>query len=116
MFLPYTVDVPMVRMPWANWSLIGITSIISIAIFFGAYFLLGAVGGIAWLILGKGQPMIGASGAIMGIVGIFFILYPNNDVTCWYGLGFGFWGEINLASWLLILFYFGCDLFGALYG
>ena len=32
MFVPYNVDVPMVRLPWMNWLLIAVTSVISIAI------------------------------------------------------------------------------------
>src|SRR5436309_540217 len=35
MFLPSTVDVPMARLPFANWALIGLTCIISIAILLG---------------------------------------------------------------------------------
>jgi membrane associated rhomboid family serine protease len=39
------------------------------------------MGGAGWLLLGNGIPMIGASGAIMGIIGIFLVLFPRNDVT-----------------------------------
>jgi membrane associated rhomboid family serine protease len=210
-FVPYTVDVPMVRLPFANWGLIGVTSIISMAILFGVgrrpesgtrpnleyllqehaanktsqedlrnallryaddmtpplalrpgafsvtqlvtytlvhgnilhllgnmvflfvfgnavnaklghapflacYFGLGALGGLAWLLLGSGQPMVGASGAIMGIVGIFFVFFPLNDVRTVYWLGIAGAGEFSLPSYVVILFYFACDLWGALAG
>jgi membrane associated rhomboid family serine protease len=32
MFVPYNVDVPMARVPWMNWALIAVTSIISLAV------------------------------------------------------------------------------------
>ena len=35
MLLPYTVDVPMARLPIANWVLIAITCVLSLAILFG---------------------------------------------------------------------------------
>jgi hypothetical protein len=31
MFIPYAVDVPMKRLPWANWALIALTMAVSIA-------------------------------------------------------------------------------------
>src|ERR1700743_1618330 len=33
MFIPYKVDVPMERVPWANWLLMGAPIVISIALF-----------------------------------------------------------------------------------
>ncbi|HYV34152.1 MAG TPA: rhomboid family intramembrane serine protease [Gemmataceae bacterium] len=214
MIFPYTVDVPMARVPFANWGLMAVTSLVSIAIllgvgassdrptfvqrqdalrkvidekttreerdkaleilardetdpiyplalrpsafsltqllsyvfvhadlwhllgnmgflfvfgnavnakvghgwFLGFYFVLGMLAGLAWLVLGRGQPMVGASGAIMGIVGIFLVLFPNNEVSCWWSFGWWYYGETHVPSWLLIVFYFGCDLFGAIYG
>src|SRR5262249_28894377 len=35
--VPYTVDVPMARLPLANWILIAVTSVISLALIFGAW-------------------------------------------------------------------------------
>lgn len=210
MFLPYTVDVPMARVPIANWVLIAVTTLISCAIFagvgagsgaridgvefdlkidgkkpsdqelehafaaamrraqetapplalvprafsvtqlvtslfvhadffhllgnmiflfvfgnavnakmghagfLGAYVLLGALGGLGWLLLGDGQPVVGASGAIMGLVGIFLVLFPRNDVAILYFFGTGWTGTFRIPSAILIALYLGCDLWGSL--
>ena len=37
MLLPYQVDVPMERWPFANWALIAVTSVISFIIVVGMY-------------------------------------------------------------------------------
>ncbi len=37
MIIPISVDVPMRRMPWANWGLIGLTILLSIAIWMGVF-------------------------------------------------------------------------------
>jgi membrane associated rhomboid family serine protease len=210
MFLPFTVDVPMARLPLANWALIAVTSLISLAMFvsdrpsdwdlpdnlelpppqnkknwsdaewqkfarqfeerlqktvappwslvparfsvvqllshqlvhgdllhlvgnmiflfvfgnavnaklghvmfLGSYFLLGALGGLAWLAFGDGRPMLGASGAIMGIVGMFLVLFPRNDVSVlyfWWGGG----GSFELPAFWVILAYMAFDLLGTL--
>ena len=59
-----------------------------------------------------GQRMIGASGAINGIVGMFLVLYPRNDMTC------GWWflirvGTFSLSSYWMILLWLAFDLWGA---
>lgn len=215
MFLPYKVDVPMARIPWANWVLIAATSVVSIGVllqtlhnthrrvqwqvspetikklqeleekgkhaeaeklvrewgldrfdepgfagaldpqhfaltqlityqfvhgdlihlignmfflfcfgnavnaklghlgFVASYLFLGVIGGLGWLALGNGQPMVGASGAIMGIIGVFFVLFPRNDVTVLYGM-WGGGGSFELASFWLILLYMVGDLVGLL--
>ena len=191
MFVPYSVDVPMERIPITNWVLIGVTSVISLVILGGTlnqsfrrdvdfdrrmmeedddeprfplaldperfsfvqlfsyqfvhgnllhlignmiflfvfgnainaklghaafivcYLLLGAMGGVGWLIFGNGLPMVGASGAIMGIIGIFLILYPKNDVTIlvlWRGGGNSF----DVSAYWVIGTYLVLDLIGTL--
>jgi membrane associated rhomboid family serine protease len=158
MFLPFAVDVPMARLPIANWVLIGVTCLVSGAVLCGwrptihrstededfdrivrraireaeapppfvlraddywygrlfshvlvhadwlhllgnmfflfifgnavnaklghipyvvLYFLLGAIGGIAWFLFGSGEYALGASGAIMGVMGLFLVFYPT---------------------------------------
>lgn len=212
MFVPYSVDVPMERWPYANWALIALTCVLSLAILFGAgrpdrraqdrelqrvldelerkkakpeeifraleeaerrqsepapplalvpsrwsllqlftslfvhgsllhllgnmvflfvfgnavnaklghwqflvaYLLLGALSSVAWLLLGTGQPLVGASGAIMGIVGIFLVLYPRNDITVLYRIGIAYGGVFTLSSYWIILLYLAMDLAGAI--
>jgi membrane associated rhomboid family serine protease len=80
--------------------------------FLGIYILLGIVADIGWLVLGSGEAAVGASGAIMGIVGMFFVLYPKNDVSVFYWLLRP--GSFSLSSYWLILLYLGFDLWGLL--
>jgi membrane associated rhomboid family serine protease len=204
MFLPYTVDVPMERVPLANWVLIGATTLITFGVFFGLglpdagdwpdddidpaevrvgrhgsafdpepavtslalrrdrfalfqlftytlvhadvfhlvgnmiflfcfgnavnaklghapflvlYFLLGATAGAVQMLVVKDPlPIVGASGAIMGVVGIFLVLYPRNEVSVlwgwWWGVGGA--GTFEIASAWLILMFLGWDLLGTL--
>lgn len=75
---------------------------------------LGIVAGITHLLFSD-HPAIGASGAINGIVGMYFILYPKNDVRCFYLLGVR-GGSFGLAGFWLVLFWFACDIWGAATG
>jgi membrane associated rhomboid family serine protease len=203
--VPYTVDVPMARLPLANWILIAVTSVISLAVFFGAwrvdsgpreedkrrdkdipthawaslardakdvvlplalrpdafsfpqlfthvlvharwwqlpwnmlflfcfgnavnaklghaayllsYFLIGALtGAVCVLLPGDQQQCVGASGAIMGIMGIFFVLFPKNEVRIFYWSGPNWVGSFGLAAVWLIAVYIIADLVGTLFG
>ena len=51
MFVPYQVDVPMERWPYANWVLIGLTTLISLAALMGG----GEAGGFTWMVLSVEQ-------------------------------------------------------------
>jgi len=70
------------------------------------------IGGLGWLAFGSGAPMVGASGAIMGIIGIFLVLFPRNDVTVLVLLRGG--GTFEIAAGWLIAFYMLADLVGTL--
>lgn len=169
--IPYRVDVPMFRRPWANYGLIILTIILSFGGFrslmtgeavafilngwdlsglFGHMFLhigiLHLVGNMlflwifgnaicaklgnisfpfVYLFLGlcaavvhlvvDGDPAIGASGAINGVVGMFLVWYPLNSISCFY-----MWGIIptlgssfSLSSYWMILFWLAFDIWGA---
>jgi membrane associated rhomboid family serine protease len=83
-------------------------------LFLGLYLALGILAGLAWLVLGSG-PVIGASGAIMGITGVFLVLYPVNEVTVWDLLWMRLTGDaLRLPSWVFIVFYMALDLYGTL--
>jgi membrane associated rhomboid family serine protease len=207
MLVPYNVDVPMARLPIANWALIGVTCLVSIAVFFCwdeeradrdlerqleraiqrgdekeverledeidkrqeeaipplslrwgrgvflwlftyqfvhgdifhllgnmiflfvfgnavnaklghwqflvSYVLLGVLAGLAFLPLSGGRPIVGASGAIMGVVGLFLVLFPRNDVQIFYWFGLVWMGVTRLAAYWVVLFFVVCDLIGA---
>ncbi|MDZ8117205.1 rhomboid family intramembrane serine protease [Pontiella agarivorans] len=50
--------------------------------FFILYYTSGILGGLGWsLLAGPGQICVGASGAVMGVLGAFAMLYPNTEVA-----------------------------------
>lgn len=207
MFLPYTVDVPMKRLPWANWALIVVTIAVTVSAwcgafsdeppirswgdllrglretkdekiqeafaslrkrmreppplslqpkrfspellvtsmfahagiihlvlnmvflfafgnavnaklghgtFLGVYFLAGIFGGLAWILFGDGRPALGASGAIMGILGVFLMLFPKNDVVVWATFAYRYAGTVYIPAAALIGSYLLSDLVGVL--
>jgi membrane associated rhomboid family serine protease len=91
--------------------------------FLVSYLLLGALAGLAWLPFADGNVAVGASGAIMGIVGIFVVLFPRNDVEVFYSLGWsswlwysrGWWGTTRVAAYWVVLFYFLCNVVGLIF-
>ena len=57
-------------------------------------------------------PMVGASGAIAGVMGAYFVLYPRSRVLTLVALVF-FWEIIELPAILLLGFWFVMQLFSA---
>jgi len=80
------------------------------------YLGLGVWSGI-WHLVFQGGSMIGASGAIMGVVGMYLVFFPKNDITCYW---FSFYSIIprafTIASYWMILMWVGFDIFGAYAG
>jgi membrane associated rhomboid family serine protease len=199
MLIPFNVDVPMQRLPWANWSLILVTCVISVigfvveakhyreiqrlmerpeltpeqeqkieelirhpplpwlslsrtgfrpwqlvtctlvhadilhlignmiflfcfgnamnaklghGLFLVLYFVLGAIASLAWLLLsGAGAALLGASGAIMGMVGVFVVFYPRNDVRILF-VGMGGMSTFEVMSYWMVAFWMLGDFFG----
>jgi membrane associated rhomboid family serine protease len=85
-----------------------------------AYIGLGLVAGISHLVF-TGGGSLGASGAINGIVGMFLVLFPQNEITC-YWIFFipfmvrGFARELTVSSGWMILFWLAFDIWGAMRG
>jgi membrane associated rhomboid family serine protease len=79
------------------------------------YFLLGLIAALAHTI-GSSMPAIGASGAVNGVIGLFLIFYPRNDVKCFYFIFIGLIGTILISSYWVILFWMGFDIYGAMKG
>jgi len=87
--------------------------------FLASYFGIGILVGVCWLPLGAGTACLGASGAIMGMCGMFLVLYPRNEVKL-------FWDEIELMlltqsftgylpGWALVCLYLAFDVWGAIF-
>ena len=75
------------------------------------YLLLGAIAGIVHMFV-SGSPVVGASGAISGIIGLYLAIYPLNKISCFYLFLFK-GGTFEISGCLLLLFWFGVDLFSA---
>jgi membrane associated rhomboid family serine protease len=72
--------------------------------------------GLAWFFLpGSGAVLVGASGAIMGITGMFAILYPLNEISIFTFILLRPTIFEFSAMWVL-LFYFAMDFLGFLGG
>ena len=62
-----------------------------------------------------GDPAIGASGAINGVVGMFLVWFPRNDVRCFYMIYF-LPRTFTVSSFWMILLWLAFDIFGATLG
>jgi membrane associated rhomboid family serine protease len=81
--------------------------------FLATYLGLGIFAGIIWYILGP-APAVGASGAIMGLTGVFLVLYPLNEVAIWDLWYMRLTGDLlRIPSWMFIAAYMALDLYGA---
>src|SRR5947209_13750137 len=91
-----------------------------------AYLLLAVAASIVFLISRAGQPLVpalGASGAIMGMAGMYFILMPTSRIhmIAWWRWGFlgGFHRETNffqVPGYGVLLFYIAFDVVATLVG
>jgi membrane associated rhomboid family serine protease len=76
-----------------------------------AYLITGAIAGATHLLI-DGSPVIGASGAISGMMGLYLAVYPKNDISCFY------WffrpGTFEVKGYILILGWFIWDVISAL--
>jgi membrane associated rhomboid family serine protease len=55
-------------------------------------------------------PMLGASGAIAGVMGAYLVKFPRSEVkmVAWFILIFTF----DLPAWVMLIYWFGMQLFG----
>jgi membrane associated rhomboid family serine protease len=60
-------------------------------------------------------PMVGASGAISGVMGAYLILYPRVKVYTFIWLGF-FVTSWALPAWVMLIYWIGLQLLGGLGG
>lgn len=82
--------------------------------YLGAYLLLGAFEGVMWSLLAD-MPAAGASGAIMGILGMFVVFYPRNDISVFYWFYYVY-DTFEISAYAIIAIYFAFDLWGVISG
>jgi membrane associated rhomboid family serine protease len=58
-------------------------------------------------------PMVGASGAIAGVLGAYLVTYPRANVHCFVWIIIFFW-IVTIPAWILLGFWFVMQLFGSL--
>lgn len=80
--------------------------------FTGVYLLFGILAGAAHVAFDKDMA-IGASGAINGVVGLAFAMYPRNAVSVFWFFFFRF-GTFEMSLWVLALLWLILDVWGAL--
>lgn len=78
------------------------------------YVLMGVTAGLAHLLFSDG-PAVGASGAINGIVGMYLILFFENEIDMFFLFWFIFLyvRRFAVSSFWMILFWLSWDIFGA---
>jgi membrane associated rhomboid family serine protease len=72
--------------------------------FFILYYVSGIIGGLGWSLLADpmGPSCVGASGAVMGILGAFGAFYPNAKLLLWFVIPCRAWMlVVGLAIWEL---------------
>lgn len=84
------------------------------------YLVLGAMAGIAHIVF-VGGPLIGASGAINGIVGMYLVFFPLNNIDCLFLFFIPLMVRpiaktFTVSSYWMILLWFVFDIWGAMKG
>ncbi len=77
------------------------------------YLGLGVFAGLVHMVVG-GEPVVGASGAITGVVGVAVAFYPTNRVNLYYSLGL-IPRTGRVALWVIALYWTFWDVIGALF-
>ena len=85
------------------------------AVFLVFYLLAGAIAGLVQCVVSAGEnvPLIGASGAIAGVLGIYFIAYPTAWVRVLVPILFFFW-TFDLPAVLVLAFWFISQFFSGM--
>jgi len=78
------------------------------------YILCGLIAAISHLLFFD-VPMLGASGAIMGMVGMYLVFFPENSISCFFIFYFRPWWFTVRSFWMILL-WFIVDIFGAASG
>lgn len=83
--------------------------------FFGFYLLAGIVAAVIQFafLVGSDIPMLGASGAVAGVLGAYLALFPHHRVDTLVP-HFGFWTRATLPAGFVLFFWFIIQLFSGL--
>jgi membrane associated rhomboid family serine protease len=81
------------------------------------YLLCGVAAALAQVVLdpASGIPMVGASGAISGVMGAYLVLYPRVRVFAMIPIGF-FLTSVALPAWTMLLYWFAIQLVSGVAG
>jgi membrane associated rhomboid family serine protease len=84
-------------------------------LYLGFYLLAGVIAGLVqcWISSGENVPLIGASGAIAGVLGVYFIAYPGAWVRVLMPVLFFFW-TFDLPAILVLAFWFASQFFSGI--
>lgn len=79
--------------------------------FVAFYLLCGLAAAVAQVVTSpaSGVPMVGASGAVSGVMGAYLVLYPRVRVFTLVPLGF-FLTSVALPAWMMLLFWAGLQV------
>ena len=81
--------------------------------FFAFYLLCGVAAALAQVLVDprSGVPMVGASGAISGVMGAYLVLFPRVRVYTLLPLGF-FMTSVALPAWVMLIYWSALQLLG----
>lgn len=79
------------------------------------YFAAAIAAGLAMVAMGPESrvPVIGASGAIAGVLGAYFVIYPRGRITTILPLFF-FWPMVEIPAYFYLLFWFVAQLYAGI--
>lgn len=79
------------------------------------YLLCGLIAALAQVVVDPRShiPMVGASGAISGVMGAYLVLYPSARVYTFVPLGF-FFTNVALPAWVMLIYWMALQVFGGL--
>jgi membrane associated rhomboid family serine protease len=83
--------------------------------FFAFYLLCGIAAAMLQVVAEPSSPvpMVGASGAISGVMGAYLVLFPRVRVFCLVTLGF-YWTTIAVPAWAMLIYWAAIQFFGGL--
>lgn len=77
------------------------------------YLLFGIMAGVTHLLLDS-HPAIGASGAINGLIGMYIVFFPRNDINMLLIIFFVYFRTFAISGYWMVLMWFAFDIWGAM--